>query len=217
MDILDLILKAREGQTLQLLGRHFQLSHAKVKIVLDQVVPMLGDAVIRLMRSPQGLAALLEQLASDQHQRDVHDKNMFFNPRVHSNGTGLLSLLLRNEPTIRVVAAVAAEAAKLDPTIVRRMMPYIASMYMSALRERSKRPLKQLADRVEGHNHMRGHSAHLLAQLVLSASAAKSQEPQTQVNRGSIKDILTTLSNLEKEEEGMAQVYSLDSYRTTTK
>ena len=67
---------------------------------------MLEDALTRLMAHPQGLASILAQLASGQYQRDLQARDIFQDQRILANGTGVLSLLLRNEATIRIIAFV---------------------------------------------------------------------------------------------------------------
>ena len=119
--------------------------------MLTYVVPMLDDAVTRLMASPQGLAALLAQLASGQYQIDQNARDLFENSRILANGTGVLSLLLRNESVIRIVSYVAAEGAQVDVRLIRRMMPYIATFYMGALAKRSNKPLQKIARRCSQH------------------------------------------------------------------
>jgi hypothetical protein len=201
MDILNLMSKAHEGQTVVRLGTHFELSENEVGSILGYVVPYLEDALTRLMATPQGLAAILAQLASGQYQRDLSANNIFESSRILANGTGALSLLLRNEATIRVISYVAAEGSHIDAAIIRRMMPYIATIYISALAKRSNEPLQQLAERFNNISPFSGHGTYGLAEFVLSNTSAKEAEPNAEYNRGSIKDILNTLSKVEMDEE----------------
>lgn len=201
MDILNVMSKAREGQTVDRLGSHFDLSPKEMQKVLGYVVPYLEDALTRLMANPQGLAAILAQMASGQYQRDLNVKEFFQNSRILANGTGALSLLLRNEATIRVISYIAAEGSKINVAIIRRMMPYIATIYISALAKRSNEPLQQLAERFTNIGPLSGHGTYKLAELVLSNSPPQKPKPYYDHHHGSIKDILNTLSKIEMDED----------------
>ncbi len=204
MDILAFMSKAKEGEAVARMGSHFEMPPEKLQQILGYVVPMLEDAMNRLMAHPQGLATILAQMASGQYQRDVLAGDLFDNSRIHANGTGLLSLLLRNEATIRVISSIAAEGAKIDATIIRRMMPFIACIYISALARRSQEPLRKLAERYTKSSPKGPQGAYQLAELVLSKSPMQKAPPHQHYNRGSIKDILNTLSRVEFEEERRA-------------
>ena len=201
MDILNNISNGQEGKTVIRLRSHFELSEPQIGAILYYVVPYLEDALTRLMKSPQGLAAILAQLASGQYQRDLQAGDMFQNSRILANGTGALSLLLRNEATIPIVSFIAAEGAQVDAVLIKRMMPFIATIYVSALARRSREPLQELAQRFENSTPVDGHSPHNLAEFVLSKSPRAKSPPRPSTKRGSIKDILNTLSSLEMDEE----------------
>ncbi|MCP4934149.1 MAG: hypothetical protein GY927_08065 [bacterium] len=206
MDILDLISKARQGQSIPLFGAQFKLSQDRVEVVLAYVVPMLEDALTRRMASPQGLAAILAQLASGQYQRDQNANDLFECSRILANGTGILSLLLRNEAIIRTVAFVASEGAHIDVALVRRMMPYIAIFYMGALAKRSNEPLRQLANRCPDIGPFNDHASYQsgtykLAELVRTKSPPPKPRPEKKQAMSSIKDILNTLARVEIEEK----------------
>ena len=206
MDIIKLISTARQGQTVPLFGAYFNLSQTKVEAVLAYVVPMLEDALTRRMASPQGLAAILAQLASGQYQRDQNASDLFENSRILANGTGVLSLLLCNEAIIRTVSFVAAEGAQIDVALVRRMMPYIATFYMGALAKRSNEPLRQLANRCPDIGPFSGQAsyqsgAYKLAELVRTKSPSPKPMPAKKPITSSIKDILNTLARVEMDEK----------------
>ncbi len=203
MDILNLMSKADEGEAVKRLGSQFKLTEKELKLVLTHVVPYIDDALNRLMKSPQGLAAILAQLASGQYQRDLSAKDLFQNSRILANGTGLLSLLLQNEATIRVISFIGAEGSDINASIIRQMMPYIAIIYISALAKRSNEPLQELALRFTNTPPANGQGTYKLAELVLSKSSfpRPRARPERQYKRGSIKDILNTLAKLEMEEE----------------
>lgn len=217
MDILNLISAARQGQSVPLFGAHFKLSQDQVKAVLAYVVPMLEDALTRRMATPQGLAAILAQLASGQYQRDQNASDLFESSRILANGTGVLSLLLRNEAIIRTVAFVASEGAHIDVTLVRRMMPYIATFYMGALAKRSKEPLRQLANRCPDIGPFSGHASYQsgtykLAELVRTKSPSPKPLAATKQTNRSIKDILNTLARVEMDEKISSLCQSEEEY-----
>jgi hypothetical protein len=205
MDILNLMSKDFEGQTVTRMGSHFELSMSDVNRILGYIVPMLEDALTRTMANPQGLAAILAQLASGQYQRDLLAEDFFESSRILANGTGVLSLLLRNEATIRVISFVAAEGSKIDAALIKRMMPFIAAIYISALAKRSHEPLRELAERFTNTAPENGRGTYKLAELVLSKSAKQKTAPRRSYIRSSIKDIIKTLSTVEKREAALSR------------
>lgn len=226
MNLFELMLAARNTRAAPDLGLQFALSEAQVKMALRYLVPLFGDAVIRMMMNQQGLATLLGHLASPQHQMDANANDLFQSSRILSNGTGLLSLLFHNEATIQVVASYAARGAEVDPAIIRRMLPYVATMYMGALSVRAREPLEKLAVQVENTSVQQsqaqsngqvfatgqGRGMRWLAQFVVSTSATPQAAPKSVRKPMSIKDILATLSNIEKEEEQMLAPRSMLSH-----
>ncbi len=205
MEILDLMTRAREGQATRRLGSHFKLNKNQLAAILAHVVPYLDDALTRLMATPEGLAAILAQLSSGQYEKDMASRDIFENSRILANGTGVLSLLLHNEATIMVISHIAAEGAKTDVRIIRRMMPFIATIYISALAKRSSEPLQQLANHFSNITPLRSqignHGTFGLAELVLSSSRKRNIRQRRKDKGGSIKDIINTLSKIEREEE----------------
>jgi len=148
MNLIDTIIKARKGQAVSHLGARFRLTELQTQQALETLIELMGDAVVRVMQTPTGLAEILSELASPQHKQDLEAPALFEDSRILSNGAGLLSLLFRNEATIRVVACYAAQSAHADTDAVRRLMPYAAIFYMAALAERSQKPLERLASRL---------------------------------------------------------------------
>ena len=202
MEIVELMTRNHEGQAVARLGSHFELSPRDIGLIIGYVVPLLEDALTRLTAHPEGLAAILAQLASGQSERDLCAADIFENSRILANGTGLLSLLLRNEATIHVISCIAAQGAKIDVRIIRRMMPFIATIYISALARRSREPLRELARRFTDAPAENGRSPYRLAELVLAKSPARQAVPKQNISRrGSIRDILNTLTQGETDEK----------------
>ena len=201
MNILNQMTSPFKEHTPIRLAAHFEVSQHQLQSIFSYLVPMLEDAVTRLTLSPQGLARLLAQLVSKQYRQDLEAHDLFQNSRILANGTGLLSLLLHNEASIRVHSCVVAEGAHVDATLVRQMMPYIALHFISALAARTNGPLCELAERCADHVPAREHAPYRLAELVHSVHDRKKKSMFARKSHGSIKDVLNTLARIDSEEE----------------
>jgi hypothetical protein len=69
MNILDIVMNARDGAAVRHLGSQFGLDETQTASALSSLVPALAEGFQRNLQRPEGLANLVSALAAGQHQR----------------------------------------------------------------------------------------------------------------------------------------------------
>ncbi|MGD9604141.1 MAG: DUF937 domain-containing protein [Gammaproteobacteria bacterium] len=133
MDLLQTLLNAQGGQLVGQLGRNFGLDERQVNAALQQLVPLLSGGVRRNVGQAGGMEALLGALQRGNHARYVEDASMLGQPDTVVDGNAILGHLLGSKDVSRQVAGHAATATGIDGTVLKRLLPVVATMVMGAM------------------------------------------------------------------------------------
>lgn len=104
MNLLDAIVDAQGGDTVSLLGSHFGLQGSQTKSALGK----------------------------GNHSRYLDDSSTLTDPDTVKDGNGILGHLLGSKDVSRRVARQASQKTGLGEGILKKMLPLVASMAMSA-------------------------------------------------------------------------------------
>jgi hypothetical protein len=136
MNILDLI-NGGNGAALQQLTSQFGLSPEQSQAALGALLPMV-TAGLQREAATKGEASLATVLASGRHEAYLDQPETLANPATTTDGNAILGHIFGSKDVSRQVAASAAQKTGIDPAILKKMLPIIASLAMAALARQSK-------------------------------------------------------------------------------
>lgn len=115
------------------LARRFDISTDEASTALNALLPAFSTGLKRNAASAQGAAGLIRALASGQHQGYAADPANAVSDSGMADGLAILGHLFGNKNVSRGVADHAATHTGLGSSLLKQMLPVIASMVMGSL------------------------------------------------------------------------------------
>lgn len=133
MNILDMIMSAQNGDVVRQMANSFQLDEGQTRSAVGALIPALSKGISNNASSSQGLDALIGALSQGNHSRYIEQPDAITQPVAVEEGNGILGHILGSKDVSRQVAARAAETSGVDSSILKKMLPMLASVAMGAL------------------------------------------------------------------------------------
>jgi hypothetical protein len=132
MNLLDSILTTNGGGAVSQLAKQFGLREDQTASAIQNLVPALAGGLHRNI-SQGGLADVLGALTKGQHQRYLDDPSSLVSEEVRDDGNKILGHVLGSKDVSRQVAAQASQRTGISESILKQMLPAVASLTMAAL------------------------------------------------------------------------------------
>ncbi|MEM7303291.1 MAG: DUF937 domain-containing protein [Pseudomonadota bacterium] len=192
MNLTDLVLGGADDGVLNTIASQFNLDEGSARTAIEALMPAFSTGLKRNTGQPGGLNGLLSALAAGNHADYLDDPQRALGAGGRSEGNAILGHLFGNKEVSRAVADRAAGATGLDPSLLKRMLPSLATMVMGGLARQSG------ADKVDGAEFSRLHGDNLsdhdmLEQMADAGYESDSPQPQQAGSLGG--DILGELLN----------------------
>ena len=133
MNIADILAQAQGGQGLESLGRQFGLDEAQTRAAVEALAPMVAAGVSRNASTGGGLADLLGAVLQGNHSRYAEDPAATQFDAVADDGNAILGKIFGSKDVSRGVAQQAAGMSGIGASLLKKMLPVIASMVMGVL------------------------------------------------------------------------------------
>ena len=137
MNILDAIVNARDGAAVEQLGSQVGLAPDQVTSALSALMPALAGGFQRNIQSQGGLESLMGALSSGNHGQYLDNPTSLADPSTVTDGNGILGHLLGSKDASREVASRAAAQTGLSADVLKRMLPFAATLMMGAFSKQS--------------------------------------------------------------------------------
>ncbi len=132
MNALDEIFNAHNGQLVRQLGDQFGLDEGQVRDAISSLAPSLGRGV-RTNVEVRGEESLLNALRNGNHARYLDDLSALTDGEAAREGDGILGHIFGSKEVSREVAARAASQTGISDSILKKMLPVLASVMMGML------------------------------------------------------------------------------------
>ena len=132
MNLLESVLNANGGAAVSQLAGQFGLQQDQAASAIGSLLPALAGGVQRNI-SQGGLGGLLGALMNGGHQRYLEDPSTLSSPEARDDGNGILGHILGSKDVSRQVAAQASQRTGISESILKQMLPAVASLAMGAL------------------------------------------------------------------------------------
>ncbi len=124
---------ANGGQSVAALAQQFGISEDQVQSVIGQVVPALAGGAQNNIAQAGGLEGMLGALMGGNHSQYVDDPGTLAGAGAVEDGNGILGHLLGGKDESRALATDVAGSTGLSSTLIKQMLPVIASMAMGVM------------------------------------------------------------------------------------
>jgi len=140
MNILDMIMAAQGGKAAGNMGSQFGLNAKQSQGAVAALLPAISSALKKNTASPQGLQSLLGTLQGGGHAQFLDDAKIYAKPETRDQGNAILGHLFGSKEVSRAVAGHAAEQSGVDTSILKKMLPMVATMAMGSLSKQTQQP-----------------------------------------------------------------------------
>jgi hypothetical protein len=138
MDIVEMLARAQGGAGLRNIASQVGLDENQTRRALEQLAPVIAAGLRRNAQTDQGLTDLVGALQRGDHERYVQDPASLDAAR--DEGNGILGHLFGSKDVSREIAAHAANETGIGASILKQLLPIIASMVMGSLSKRTREP-----------------------------------------------------------------------------
>lgn len=149
MDLMDLLKVAGADAGIGALSKQVGLSSGDAGKLLKALSPALTHGLQRQSESESGLSGFKKALGSGSHQRYLEDPELLGQEDTRLDGNRILGHLFGSKDASRNVAAHAAEETGLDSSLIKKVLPMLATLVMGAV-SKSSNSGKDLSDATEG-------------------------------------------------------------------
>jgi len=133
MGILDMLLASQGGDVVKPLASNFNISESDAQSAISKLVPALSQGLRRNTTNSGGLESLIGALAGGRHDSYIDDLSRLGRQETVDDGNGILGHLFGSKDVSREVASRAAADTGLDSTLLKKMLPVLATLVMGML------------------------------------------------------------------------------------
>lgn len=134
MELIDLLQQAHGGNGLKAIGEQFGLDDNQTASAVQQLAPVIAAGLRRNMaQSPDNVVSLLEALNKGNHEEYVDNVDAVQFGNVSGDGNAILGHIFGSKDVSREVALRAAGSSGIGSSILKKLMPVIASMVLGSV------------------------------------------------------------------------------------
>ena len=134
MELIDLLQQAHGGNGFGAIGEQFGLDESQTAAAVQELAPVIAAGLRRnIAQSPENMVALVQALQNGNHEQylDSGDAVQFGN--VANEGNAILGHIFGSKDVSREVAMRAAGSSGIGASIMKQLLPVIASMVIGSL------------------------------------------------------------------------------------
>ncbi len=167
MGILDAVLGGQNGQLIAQLAKTSGIDSNDVQNVINQLLPAVSKGIKANAGSSDGLGSLLSALSTGNHQRYLDNPEALSETAAVEEGNAILGHVFGSKDVSRNVAGHAAEATGIDSSIIKKLLPLVATTVMGALSKETASS-SQLTQTGLNMNNLAGMDSSPIAGLITS-------------------------------------------------
>lgn len=146
LPLYDLLLRAGDGRAIELMARQYRLSQEQAQLAAEALLPAFREGLRRNAADPNGIGALMSNMANGRHARFFDDAARAFAPEGRKDGEDVLGQLFGSPDISRAVTAQAAQVTGIAQETLKAMLPSMAAMLMGGLSKQASGELEAGVD-----------------------------------------------------------------------
>lgn len=133
MNLMEMIMNAQNGDVVRQMANNLQLDEGQARSAVGALIPALTRGISKNVSEPQGLDALIGALSRGNHSEFIDNPGAVTQPAAVEQGNGILGHIFGSKEVSREVASRAAQSTGVDSTILKQMLPMLASAAMGVM------------------------------------------------------------------------------------
>ena len=133
MSLLDLLLSGENTRAMENLSQNFDLTPDQTSAAVKELIPALSRGLQKNTGDAPGLDDLLDALKTGNHSNYLDSPDVLAQAGTTRDGNDILSNIFGNKQVSRDVASRASERSGISSTILKKMLPVVATMVMAQL------------------------------------------------------------------------------------
>ena len=198
MNMFDILREAQGGNGIDNLARQFGLGRQETEQVLRHVLPAMSAGFKQRTRSESGLDSLLRRIQGTDYEEVYEDPAALQREATREKGNQVLAEVFGSKDVSRAVAQKAEFASGIGGTVIKAMLPMIASMVLGGMQKKTSSDSGMggilgslIQGMAGGGRRSSGGGLDDLLGAVLGGGAARQPQPQPRSRGGGgIGDIL---------------------------
>lgn len=133
MNIMDFLNSAENNSAVAQIARQFGISEEQARQAIGALTPSVTRGLQHRTREDIGMNDLVDALGVGKHERYIDEPERLGHESARKEGNAILGHIFGSKEVSRNVAKHAAEKTGLGSTLMKKMLPVIASMVMASL------------------------------------------------------------------------------------
>ncbi len=132
-NILDTLFADENKAVIDEVQKNFNLSEKETRAAVEELIPALSRGLQKNTENGQGMDDLLEALRTGSHKQYMEKPGTLSAPDTTKDGNDILGHIFGDKKVSREVANRASKTSGLSSTVLKKMLPIVASLVMGAL------------------------------------------------------------------------------------
>jgi len=133
LNITDLLLGNDNSGAVGALAKQFGLSEAQARDAVASLAPSLSRGMQHHTKQASGLDDLINALGKGNHAKYIDDPGVLGRKETTDDGNSILGHIFGDKEVSRNVATHASQETGLGSSLLKKMLPVVATMVMGAL------------------------------------------------------------------------------------
>lgn len=133
MNITDLLLGSESSGAVGALAKQFGITEAQARDAVSSLAPSLSRGMQHHTQESSGLDSLINALGTGNHSRYIDDPGVLGRQETVKDGNSILGHIFGSKDVSRNVAKHASQETGLGSTLLKKMLPVVATMVMGTL------------------------------------------------------------------------------------
>ena len=167
MSLLNTLLSGQNGAIVNQLTKQFGLDNNQVEAAIKQMVPALSGGIKKQAQNPQAAQNIIQSIKNTQAPANLSEQN------ITAQGNEILGQVFGSKDVSRQVTGRAAQQTGIDQSILKQMLPILATTVMGNLggqpAQAKANPAQNLLNQVMGGGKKAASSGNPLMDMVGNA------------------------------------------------
>jgi len=137
MDLMDLLKASGGGGSLGQLAKTVGLGSSDTSNLVKALAPALMRGMQKNAADDSGLAGLRRALETGGHDRYIENPELLASDETRRDGNNILGHIFGSKDVSRNVAAVAAKDTGIDASMIKKVLPLLATLAMGAMSKKT--------------------------------------------------------------------------------
>ena len=133
MNITDLLFDKSNADAITQFSNQFDVDESQAKSAISSLAKSLSLGLGQQTKNDKGLGGLLDALNKGNHSKYLDDPSRLGDEKTIQDGNDILGHIFGNKDVSRHVAKRASKETGLGSSLLKKMLPVVASMVMASL------------------------------------------------------------------------------------